>query len=142
MNLKGEAYFEVTKNRKHSFIVQTESVNVEVLGTHFNVESYPDDPEVKTTLLEGSVAVSNKSNSVRIVLKPNESAIYNKEKKSMTLEVSDRVAEEIAWRNGELIFTNLPLQEIAPPVVQHIWRRYLHNRHCFAELPDHGTVLQ
>ena len=46
-------------------------------------------------------------------LKPNESAIYNKEKKSMTLEVSDRVAEEIAWRNGELIFTNLPLQEIA-----------------------------
>ena len=95
MNLKGEAYFEVTKNRKHSFIVQTESVNVEVLGTHFNVESYPDDPEVKTTLLEGSVAVSNKSNSVRIVLKPNESAIYNKEKKSMTLEVSDRVAEEI-----------------------------------------------
>lgn len=113
VNLKGEAYFEVTKNRKHSFIVQTESVNVEVLGTHFNVESYPDDPEVKTTLLEGSVAVSNKSNSVRIVLKPNESAIYNKEKKSMTLEVSDRVAEEIAWRNGELIFTNLPLQEIA-----------------------------
>ena len=103
----------MTKNRKHSFIVQTESVNVEVLGTHFNVESYPDDPEVKTTLLEGSVAVSNKSNSVRIVLKPNESAIYNKEKKSMTLEVSDRVAEEIAWRNGELIFTNLPLQEIA-----------------------------
>ena len=87
VNLKGEAYFEVTKNRKHSFIVQTESVNVEVLGTHFNVESYPDDPEVKTTLLEGSVAVS--------------------------LEVSDRVAEEIAWRNGELIFTNLPLQEIA-----------------------------
>ena len=109
VNLKGEAYFEVTKNRKHSFIVQTESVNVEVLGTHFNVESYPDDPEVKTTLLEGSVAVSNKSNSVRIVLKPNKSAIYNKEKKSMTLEVSDRVAEEIAWRNGELIFTNLPL---------------------------------
>ena len=100
VNLKGEAYFEVTKNRKHSFIVQTESVNVEVLGTHFNVESYPDDPEVKTTLLEGSVAVSNKSNSVRIVLKPNESAIYNKEKKSMPLEVSDRVAEEIAWRQG------------------------------------------
>lgn len=113
VDLKGEAYFEVTKNREHPFIVQTESVNVEVLGTHFNVESYPDDPEVKTTLLEGSVMVSNKANSVRMVLKPNESAIYNKVKKSMTLEVSDRAAEEIAWRNGELVFTNLPLQEIA-----------------------------
>ena len=87
VNLKGEAYFEVTKNRKHSFIVQTESVNVEVLGTHFNVESYPDDPEVKTTLLEGSVAVSNKSNSVRIVLKPNESAI---DRKSTRLNSSHR----------------------------------------------------
>lgn len=113
VGLKGEAYFEVTKNQEHSFIVQTESVNVEVLGTHFNVESYPEDPEVKTTLLEGSVVVSNKANSVRMVLKPNESAIYNKVKKSMTLEVSDRAAEEIAWRNGELVFSNLPLQEIA-----------------------------
>ena len=91
--LKGEAYLAVTKNQEHSFIVQTESVNVEVLGTHFNVESYPEDPEVKTTLLEGSVVVSNKANSVRMVLKPNESAIYNKVKKSMTLEVSVRAAE-------------------------------------------------
>lgn len=59
----------------------------------------------------------------------------------MTLEVSDRVAEEIAWRNGELILP-ISLAGDCPPVVQHIWRRYLHNRHCFAELPDHGTVLQ
>ena len=113
VKLNGEAYFEVNKNKKHPFIVQTETIDVQVLGTHFNVESYPDDPEVKTTLLEGSVVVSNKANSVRMVLKPNESAIYNKVKKSMTLEVSDRAAEEIAWRNGELVFTNLPLQEIA-----------------------------
>lgn len=90
----------------------------EVTLNHFSSLTYPekfkgDDPEVKTTLLEGSVVVSNKANSVRMVLKPNESAIYNKVKKSMTLEVSDRAAEEIAWRNGELVFTNLPLQEIA-----------------------------
>lgn len=142
VNLKGEAYFEVTKNRKHSFIVQTESVNVEVLGTHFNVESYPDDPEVKTTLLEGSVAVSNKSNSVRIVLKPNESAIYNKEKKSMTLEVSDLHCRRDSLAERRIDFYQSPLAGDCPPVVQHIWRRYLHNRHCFAELPDHGTVLQ
>ena len=48
-----------------------EKYNVQVLGTHFNVDAYRNNPEVKTTLLTGSVAVSNKSNSVRMILKPN-----------------------------------------------------------------------
>ena len=78
VELSGEAYFEVSKNKKHPFIVQTETIDVQVLGTHFNVDAYPDNPDVKTTLLTGSVAVSNKNNSVHMVLKPNEVAIYNK----------------------------------------------------------------
>ena len=75
VELSGEAYFEVSKDPKHPFIVQTETIDVQVLGTHFNVDAYPDNPDVKTTLLTGSVAVSNKNNSVRMVLKPNEVAI-------------------------------------------------------------------
>ena len=78
VELSGEAYFEVSKSKKHPFIVQTETIDVQVLGTHFNVDAYPDNPDVKTTLLTGSVAVSNKNNSVHMVLKPNEVAIYNK----------------------------------------------------------------
>lgn len=113
VSLSGEAYFEVAKDKEHPFVVQTESVDVEVLGTHFNVEAYPDDPEVETTLLEGSVAVSNKSNSLRLVLKPNESAIYNKVKNSLTCQTSKDASEEVAWRKGEFLFNNLPLQEIA-----------------------------
>lgn len=113
VDLSGEAYFEVARNTEHPFLVQTESVNVQVLGTHFNVEAYLGDPEVKTTLLEGSVEVSNKSRTACIVLRPNESAIYNREKKSLTLEASNHAPEEIAWRSGTFIFTNLPLQEIA-----------------------------
>ena len=57
VTLNGEGYFEVSKNAEHPFIVQAEAVRVQVLGTHFNIESYPNDPEVKTTLFEGSVAV-------------------------------------------------------------------------------------
>ncbi len=83
VELSGEAYFEVSKNKKHPFIVQTETIDVQVLGTHFNVDAYPDNPDVKTTLLTGSVAVSNKNNSVHMVLKPNEVAIYNKVDKSL-----------------------------------------------------------
>ena len=113
VTLSGEAYFEVAKDAEHPFIVQAEAISVQVLGTHFNVEAYLNDPEVKTTLLEGSVAVTDRSQSTRIVLRPNESAIYNKEKKSLVLEATTHAPEEIAWRHGKFIFHNLPLQEIA-----------------------------
>ena len=113
VELSGEAYFEVSKDPKHPFIVQTETIDVQVLGTHFNVDAYPDNPDVKTTLLTGSVAVSNKNNSVRMVLKPNEAAIYNKVEEKLTRKVLENVEDEISWRQGEFIFDDLPLQEIA-----------------------------
>ena len=93
--------------------MQTETIDVQVLGTHFNVDAYPDNPDVKTTLLTGSVAVSNKNNSVRMVLKPNEVAIYNKVEQKLTRKVLENAGDEISWRHGEFIFDDLPLQEIA-----------------------------
>lgn len=113
VTLSGEGYFEVTKDPGHPFIVQAEAVKVQVLGTHFNIEAYRNNPEVKTTLFEGSVAVTTINHPKGIVLRPNESAIYNKEKESLTLEVQKNIAEEIAWRNGAFIFNHLTLQEIA-----------------------------
>ena len=113
VQLTGEAYFEVSKDQKHPFIVQTEHINVQVLGTHFNVDAYRNNPEVKTTLLTGSVAVSNKSKSVRMILKPNEIAIYNKVEEKLTRKVLKNAEDEISWRQGEFIFDDLPLQEIA-----------------------------
>lgn len=94
--LDGEGYFEVSKDKQHPFIVQAEAVRVQVLGTHFNIEAYRNDPEVKTTLFEGSVAVSTANAPKYIVLRPNESAIYNKVKESLTLEVSENASEEMA----------------------------------------------
>ena len=85
----------------------------QVLGTHFNVDAYHDNLDVKTTLLSGSVAVSNKSKSVRMVLKPNEIAIYNKVEEKLTRKVLENAEDEISWRQGEFIFDDLPLQEIA-----------------------------
>ena len=113
VELSGEAYFEVSKSKKHPFIVQTETIDVQVLGTHFNVDAYQNNPDVKTTLLTGSVAVSNKSKSVRVILKPNEIAIYNKVEEKLTRKVLENVEDEISWRQGEFIFDDLPLQEIA-----------------------------
>lgn len=114
VKLKGEAYFEVSKDAAHPFKVEAEDVMVQVLGTHFNVEAYPEDTQVKATLLEGSVAVSLIGQTEdRLVLSPNESAIYNKEMKSLTLQTETDAAEEIVWQNGTLLFKSVPLQEIA-----------------------------
>lgn len=113
VELNGEAYFEVSKDKKHPLIVQTETIDVQVLGTHFNVDAYRDNPDVRTTLLTGSVAVSNKNNSVRMVLKPNEIAIYNKVEQKLTRKALENAKDEISWRHGEFIFDDLPLQEIA-----------------------------
>ena len=110
--LNGEAYFEVFKDKVHPFIVKAEAVHIEVLGTHFNVNAYRNNPSITTTLLEGSVAVSNDDHTMQMILKPNEIAIYNKEKKTFTRKFLANANEEIAWCSGEMIFNHLPLQEI------------------------------
>lgn len=112
VHLQGEAYFEVARDAKHPFIVKAEAVRVKVLGTHFNVEAYPGDAEVRTTLLEGSVAVSLKGENQRLVLAPNESAVYNKEKRTLVQEAAPGAKNEILWRKGIILFDQLPLHEI------------------------------
>ncbi|RHR61696.1 FecR domain-containing protein [Parabacteroides sp. AF17-28] len=112
VRLQGEAYFEVEKDAGRPFIVKAEPVDVQVLGTHFNVEAYPGDADVKTTLLEGSVAVSVPETGSRIVLSPGESAVYNRE--SRTLQEIEPEENDITvdWRDGHFRFDYLPLQEI------------------------------
>lgn len=113
VQLQGEAYFEVEKDTLHPFIVKADPVEVEVLGTHFNVEAYPGDAEVKTTLLEGSVAVSAPAGSRRLRLSPGESAIYNRADKTLKEEKTEENRTAIGWRDGHFHFDYLPLQEIA-----------------------------
>ena len=103
----------VSKDAAHPFKVEAGAIIVQVLGTHFNVEAYPEDTQVKTTLLEGSVSVSLIGKAEEsLILSPNESAIYNKDKKSLTLHTENNASEEIIWRNGTLLFKSIPLQEI------------------------------
>ena len=112
VSLQGGAYFEVAKDPSHPFVVEAGEVQVEVLGTHFNVEAYPRDREVRTTLLEGSVAVSLPSRSQRLVLVPNERAVYHKSSGSLTQESLPNAADDISWSHGQLSFQSQPLREI------------------------------
>jgi len=77
--LEGEAFFEVTKNPNAPFIVKTGQMDVEVLGTSFNVSAYKDEATVQATLVEGKVKVSSQyGNASEQILKPNEQAVFSK----------------------------------------------------------------
>jgi len=80
VELDGEAYFDVTKDAKHPFIVHTSSIDITVLGTLFNVKSYEEDPTIETTLLRGSIEVFNKNDesAPKVILKPNEKLVFRK----------------------------------------------------------------
>ncbi|WP_276090532.1 FecR domain-containing protein [Pedobacter sp. JY14-1] len=101
VKLIGEAYFEVAKDRSRPFIVKTSKQEVEVLGTHFNVNSYNDENAVRTTLLEGSVKVTNEKG--QSILKPGHQAAV-----SGGAPVISKVnaSESVAWKNGDFIFDN------------------------------------
>ncbi|TKG95004.1 DUF4974 domain-containing protein [Puteibacter caeruleilacunae] len=119
IDLSGEAYFEVTKNKKVPFVVKTDKMDVEVTGTKFNVTSYPEDEEVYTTLAEGGVNIKNKEGSVMHVLKPGEQAVWDKIKgKSIVRKVN--LKHFTSWKDGVLIFEKERLEV----VLHHIERWY------------------
>jgi transmembrane sensor len=95
VELNGEGYFEVAKNKAVPFIVKSKGQQVEVLGTHFNINSYDDEPAIKTTLLEGSVRIGN------AVLKPGEQAEEaNGTVNTITVDADD----VIGWKNNYIVF--------------------------------------
>ena len=83
--LTGEGYFEVTKDKSKPFIVHTDSLNVKVLGTVFNVRAYNDDANVIVNLIEGSVNVSlpKMESAGYFSMKPNEKLVFNKQTKKI-----------------------------------------------------------
>jgi ferric-dicitrate binding protein FerR (iron transport regulator) len=110
VEITGEAYFEVAKNARMPFKVKVnDETEIEVLGTHFNINSYENEASINTTLLEGSVKVKNSSGI--LILKPGEQAqSVNKEKIKLVKEVN--IDKVMAWKNGYFDFQDATLQEV------------------------------
>lgn len=109
VELDGEAYFEVAKNKNKPFIVKSDNQSIEVLGTHFNVHAYANEAVVKTTLLEGSVAVSFKNQ--KSILKPGQQS--NVSDNFTKIKIRDVDTDEaIAWKNGRFKFDNADLKTV------------------------------
>ncbi|KIO54498.1 FecR family protein [Flavobacterium hibernum] len=109
VELEGEAYFEVAKNKNKPFIVKSDNQSIEVLGTHFNVHAYANESVVKTTLLEGSVAVSFKNQ--KSILKPGQQSNVSDNFTKIKIREVD-TDEAIAWKNGRFKFDNADLKTV------------------------------
>lgn len=108
VELTGEAYFEVTKNKEMPFIVKFNDASIEVLGTHFDIKAY-DDEETKATLAEGSIKM-NKNNQQKMLV-PGQQVVVSKG--AGNLEISPaNMDEALAWKNGYFIFHDASIESI------------------------------
>ena len=113
VELTGEAYFEVTHNKAMPFKVKTRQQQVEVLGTHFNINAYADEKTTATTLLEGSVKVTTTSRNQKMIIKPGEQSTVNGD--TMNVQEVD-TDEAVAWKNGYFLFNDENLAGIMKKV--------------------------
>jgi transmembrane sensor len=134
VELEGEAYFDVVHARSHPFYVKTSDIRIKVLGTKFNVKSYPDDKTIETTLLSGLVEIETLSPEAgegrKLILKPNQKATFRKNIENITVQnQTDKVLiprgikeigifEDIdttpitSWKDSRLIFINEPFESL------------------------------
>lgn len=107
VRLKGEGYFEISKDETHPFVVKTDRQEVEVLGTQFNISSYDNEEAEKTTLLEGSVRMT--SAGKQEVLKPGEQGKLQGNKLSVEKVDTDLA---IAWKNDDFMFKSESIEGV------------------------------
>ncbi|MCX6331433.1 MAG: DUF4974 domain-containing protein [Bacteroidetes bacterium] len=117
VSFTGEAYFEIAKKvdahkQRIPFYVYSNNQIVEVLGTHFNINSYDNEEYSKTTLLEGSVKIINeKSNSNAKILQPGQQAVIKKGDVVTKILVADQ-GQAIAWKEGYFLFKNTNIKDV------------------------------
>ena len=112
VKLSGEAFFEVTKNPKKKFIVHTEYIDIEVLGTAFNVYAYEKENTVEMVLLAGEVKINtNKVPYQSYYVKPNEKISLDKQSGSLKIRKTD-ARFETAWLRDEMVFRSERLETV------------------------------
>jgi transmembrane sensor len=133
VELSGEAYFEVSKDKEHPFIVKSDGQQVKVLGTHFNISGYADEQVVRTTLLEGSVNVNGN------LLKPGEQSVLSGG--SISVSQAD-IEQAVAWKKGEFYFDQTPLEEVMRQVARWYNVKVIYQNEGVKDQTIGGTVTR
>lgn len=120
--LSGEAFFKVAKDTIHPFVVNTKGLDINVLGTVFNVSAYREDSSMNVVLTEGSVKVRLKGMQGALdkptLLMPGHMAVWEKSQKNITTDPVD-VSDHIAWVNGKIVFKDKPFLKILKILERH-----------------------
>jgi ferric-dicitrate binding protein FerR (iron transport regulator) len=134
--LKGEAFFDVVKNVNQPFVVNVNELNVRVLGTKFNVSSYPEDKNINTVLVEGSVALHEKGDaynaSTAFLLEPGYKGEWNPDSKATIVAKVD-TNEYTGWVEGRMIFRNTPFKIIRKKLERHYNVSIINNNEILEE---------
>ena len=112
VELMGEGYFEVAKDLSKRFIVNANGTVTQVLGTHFNVNAYDKEPEVKVTLLEGSIRLSTVNTHRSTLVKPGQQATFSFVAPSAFQLSTPDLDQVMAWKTGVFNLNNIPLKEL------------------------------
>lgn len=125
VELDGEAFFHVTKNKSRTFRVITHDMNVNVLGTQFDVRAYAKDLHTETTLLEGSVEIKNIPDADHsVLLKPGQKWLYSRNDREQEIVDVDP-KQSTLWRTGEYYFDNVRLGELSQ-TLEHMYDVRIH----------------
>ena len=112
VELEGEGYFEVKRNEKIPFFVKTKDLQLQVLGTKFNIKAYNDESDITTTLNQGHVRVSDIQGRA-LELFPGEQIVYEKKNGTMHKRTLENVADYSGWKTNSLYFTDTRLDHIS-----------------------------
>ncbi|MCM4166078.1 hypothetical protein KCTC52924_02990 [Arenibacter antarcticus] len=134
--LTGEAYFEVSEDKKHPFVVHADEMEIQVLGTKFNVSHYPENDYIDTVLVEGSVALQTEGNptadTVLTRLEPGSKAEWHKSGRGMSVKNVD-TRLYTAWTQGRLVFRNTAFKKIRHALERHYNVAIVNNDHSLDE---------
>lgn len=116
VRMTGEVYFEVAKDAAKPFLVETGPMTVQVLGTRFNVNAYPDEQGIQTTLIEGAVSLGAAGKSA--TLQPGQQATFMPSTSRLKILSGVDTRHSVAWKDGYFIFDNAPLQGVMRQVAR------------------------
>lgn len=114
VELAGEAFFDVKKDFRRPFQVESGKVKVTVLGTRFNYKAFAEDPTVEIVLAEGKISLSTEGTNAgkEMIMKPGERAVIDKTTSQTNIR-AEKIGKYISWHSGKLVFDECPMPEVA-----------------------------
>lgn len=145
VTLTGEAYFEIAPNTQQPFRVLVNNMQVNVLGTHFNIMAYTEEVAIQTTLLQGSVSVSIPGSNK--TLQPGQRASLHRQNNTLQLQSDVDTEETIAWKNGQIQFAGADLHAAMRMIerwydVQVEYRGTVPIAHFRGSLPSNAPITE